>query len=69
MLRFMVEFLKGLDTIIKKIDEMRIEMRSQDAKSYRLEEDIKKEDQRNDLQDNILQRHDSRIKKLESLAS
>jgi len=48
---------------------MRIEMKAQDAKSYRLEENIKKESQRNDLQDNILQRHDSRIKKLESVAS
>jgi len=41
--------LEGQDIIIKKIDEMRIEMAAQDAKSYRLEADIKTESQRNDL--------------------
>jgi len=51
--------------MIKRKDH---EMTSQDAKSYRLETYIKEESQRNDLQDKILQRHDSRIKKLESVA-
>jgi predicted nucleic acid-binding Zn-ribbon protein len=58
--------LEGQDTLIKKFDDMRIEMTSQDAKTYRLETYIKEESQRNDLQDKILQRHDTRIKKLES---
>ncbi|MBN2396521.1 MAG: hypothetical protein JXC36_08715 [Candidatus Atribacteria bacterium] len=61
--------LEGEDILIKKFDEQRIEMTSQDAKTYRLETYIKEESQRNDLQDKILQRHDSRIKKLETVRS
>jgi len=62
------KILESLDVIIKKFDDMRIEMAAQDAKSYRLETDIEAESRRNDSQDKILQQHDLRIKKLESVA-
>ena len=61
--------IEKLDKLIGKFDEQRIEMTAQDAKSYRLENYIKEESQRNDLQDKMLQRHDSRIKKLESVTN
>jgi len=63
------QIIRGQDTLVKMLERKDHEMTAQDAKSYRLETDIKTESQRNDLQDKMLKHHDSRIKQLESVAS
>ena len=61
--------LTGQDHIVKMIETIHLEMKAQDVTTARMKKNMAKEEQRNDTQDKILDKHDSRIAKFETNAA